>query len=115
MVTRLTGIALAAALASGALVTAAAPAGATACSYQLVKGAASMFNAGAPVHQYPSVKSKVIDDLYNLGDFMTGGCRFYGNGQWRKIVGVGNGRVGYTLAAYLKRGNRFQLDPYDNR
>ncbi len=112
MITRLTGIAVAAALASGTLVTAAAtPAHAEACSYQLMRGAKSMFNAAAPVHTEPNVSSKIVDDLYNLGDFITGSCRLFGEGgKWRRVVGVGNGRVGYTQDAYLRRGNRFELD-----
>ncbi|WP_066371279.1 hypothetical protein [Herbidospora mongoliensis] len=115
MITRLTGVAVAAALASGALVTAAAaPADASVCSYQLIRGAKNMFNAAAPVHQLPNLKSKIIDDLYNLGDFISGGCEVYGDGKWRRVVGVGNGRVGYTPAMYLKRGNKFQLDLYSD-
>nr|WP_157554441.1 hypothetical protein [Herbidospora sakaeratensis] len=112
MITRLTGIAVAAALASGTLVTAAAaPANAEVCSYQLMRGAKSMFNAAAPVHTAPDVKSKIIDDLYNLGDFITGSCRLFGEeNTWRRVVGVGNGRVGYTQAGYLRRGNKFELD-----
>ncbi|NAS27204.1 hypothetical protein GT755_36745 [Herbidospora sp. NEAU-GS84] len=112
MRTRLTGIAVAAALASGTLVTAAAsPADAEACSYQLMRGAKSMFNAAAPVHTAPDVKSKIIDDLYNLGDFITGSCLLYGEDKrWRRVVGVGNGRAGYAQNIYLRRGNKFELD-----
>ncbi len=116
MITRLTGIAVAAALASGTLVTAAAaPADAAVCSYQLIQGAKDMFNAAAPVHQLPSVKSKIIDDLYNLGDFISGRL------PRSTATASGAGSWGWATAGratprplYLKRGNKFQLDLYSD-
>ncbi|WP_214109094.1 hypothetical protein [Acrocarpospora catenulata] len=94
-------------LAAGTLLTlasAATAAEASTCSYEVVRGHPKALNAAAPVYLAPDFKSRVVDEVYNIGDFIAGECGLYGQDKkWRMVSGTGNGNLGFTRTFYLKK------------